>query len=193
MAVELTSPVLGQDVGYVYTGDLEAWLLAEGYAKQDGYTGPGVSNTGATDVDPSEDPTNAENREAPQWPAGQVKNATIANDADNLTKAKFPNPDYDFDEAGVDTEAVVVTGLEPESGALAGGDVVRIYADNVEGTTGVTFGGVAGTDLEVNEDAGYLDVTTPAGAAAGAVDVVVTDDVGSDTVTGGFTYDEAPA
>lgn len=32
MAVILTSPVLGQDVGYSYTGPLESWLLHEGYA-----------------------------------------------------------------------------------------------------------------------------------------------------------------
>lgn len=189
MTVELTSPVLGQDVGYSYTGPLEAWLLAEGYAKQAGYTGPGVSNTGAASTAPDNDPRLHENREAPRWPAGPATNVTIANDGTNLTKAKFPAPgNADFDAAGVDTEAVVVTGLEPETGAAAGGDVVRIYADNIEGTTGVTFGGVAGTALDVNEDAGYLDVTTPA-HAAGAVDVVVTDATGSDTVTGGFTYE----
>lgn len=31
VSVTLRSPVLGQDVGYVYTGVLEAWLVTEGY------------------------------------------------------------------------------------------------------------------------------------------------------------------
>lgn len=32
MTVRLTQPVLGQAVGYAYTGPLESWLLTEGYA-----------------------------------------------------------------------------------------------------------------------------------------------------------------
>ena len=43
MTVTLTSEVLGQAVGTDYTGTLEAWLLASGYAKQAAYAGPGVS------------------------------------------------------------------------------------------------------------------------------------------------------
>lgn len=104
MAVELTSPVLGQEPGYSYTGPLESWLLAEGYAKQADYTGVGVSNTGATSVDPDEDPTLAENREAPLWPDTPETNATIANDATNLTQDTFPAPGTDFDPGGVDDD-----------------------------------------------------------------------------------------
>ena len=62
MVVELTSPVLGKAVGDTYTGTLEPWLLTTGYAKQAVYTGPGVSNTGATDVVPADDPTLPANR-----------------------------------------------------------------------------------------------------------------------------------
>jgi hypothetical protein len=35
VTVTLTSPVLGQAVGYAYTGPLESWLLSEGYARAD--------------------------------------------------------------------------------------------------------------------------------------------------------------
>lgn len=104
MAVTLTSPVLGQEPGYVYTGKLESWLLAEGYAKQADYEGPGVSNTGAAAHDVAEDPTLAENREAPYFPSTADNHVTIANDADNLTKSRFPAPGTDFDAGGVDDD-----------------------------------------------------------------------------------------
>ena len=189
MAVELTSPVLGLNVGDPYTGTLESWLLAEGYAKQDGYTGPGVANTGATDVAPADDPTLAENREAPYWPLSEDNNVTIANDVDHLNEPKFPAPvNFDVDTGGVDTEAPSVRSIEPDEGFTTGGDVVRIWGDNLEGVTGVTFDGVAGTALDVSTaDQGFIEVTTPAGTA-GPADVVVTDAAGADTEVGAFTY-----
>ena len=104
MAVEITSPVLGKEVGESYTGPLEAWLLAEGYASQESYTGVGVANTGATAVDPDDDPTVAANREEPYWPLSDDNNATMANDAENLNKKKFPAPGFDFDAGGVDDD-----------------------------------------------------------------------------------------
>lgn len=105
MAVTLTSPVLGKGVGETYTGTLEPWLLAEGYARRTGYTGPGVSNTGVTDVEPDEDPQLPENRgDQAQWPLDPVEFKGMANDADNLTKTKFPHEEFDFDEGGVDDE-----------------------------------------------------------------------------------------
>lgn len=189
MAVELTSPVLGQAVGYSYTGELEDWLLAQGYAKRVGYTGPGVANTGTTDVVPANDPTLAENREAPYFPLSEDRNTTVANDADNLTKTTFPGPaNFDVDPGGVDTEPPSVFSLEPNEGPAIGGTVVRITGDNLEGVTGVTFDAVAGTDLDVsNVENGYIEVTTPAGTA-GPADVVVTDPNGADTEVGAFTY-----
>lgn len=102
MTVQLTSPVLGKNVGDSYTGTLEDWLLANGYAKRAGYTGPGVANTGPVDVAPAKDPTLAENRdgEAPYFPATPDRNATIANDATNLNKKAFPLADRDVDNDG---------------------------------------------------------------------------------------------
>lgn len=108
MTVTLTSPVLGKAVGATYTGTLEAWLLGEGYARQDGYTGVGVSNTGATDVVPADDPQLPANRgDKAHWPgeAEAEHNATVANDTTNLTKTSFVNPDgFDFDQGGVDED-----------------------------------------------------------------------------------------
>lgn len=111
MTVTLTSPVLGKAVGDTYTGTLEPWLLAEGYASQAGYTGAGVSNTGATDVVPADDPTLPANRgDKAHFPFEGKANeatlhATIANDPTNLTKTSFPNPDRpDFDQGGVDED-----------------------------------------------------------------------------------------
>lgn len=189
MTVELTSPVLGQDVGYEYTGPQEAWLLAAGYAKQAGYEGPGVDNDCPAAADLTDDPREPENRgDEARWPAEAATNVTIANDADNLTKEKFPAPNQDFDPAGVDDDAPSDVSLDPATGAAAGGDVVTVTGLNLEGVTDVTFGGVSGTDLDTSEAAdGVVLVTTPAGSA-GAVDVVLVDASGNTTLTDGFTY-----
>lgn len=188
MPVTLTSPVEGLAVGATYTGPLEAWLLAEGYASQDGYTGPGVANTGDIAIDPANDPTSAENREAPQWPAEKVDFGFdgFANDADHLTETSHPAGGYDYDAGGTNTEAPTVDSIDPAEGAAAGGTEVHIYGANFDGTTGVTFGGTAGTALDVVND-GEIVVTTPA-HAAGAVDVVVTNATGNATKAGGYTY-----
>ncbi len=95
MTVTITSEVFGKQPGETYTGTMEAWLLAEGYAKQAGYTGPGVSNTGSTDVAPANDPRNPANRTSPYFPSTADHNVTIANNTTNLTKATFPNPEFE--------------------------------------------------------------------------------------------------
>lgn len=102
MTVTLTSPVFGKNVGDTYTGTQEDWLLSQGYAERAGYTGPGVANTGPmTAVLPAEDPTLAANREDGYWPA-TANVGTIANDATNLPKTKFPAPaNLDVDNDGL--------------------------------------------------------------------------------------------
>ena len=186
MTVELTSPALGKAVGATHTGPEEAWLLAEGYAKQTGYTGPGVSNTGAATVAPADDLTLAANRE----PAPSVDSKTGIPDSGPRDPAMGfsdpKRPSYDDDQGGVDTEAPTVLTLDPATGKAVGGAEVTIEGQNLTGVTGVTFGGVAGTGLVVVDDSTVV-VVAPA-HAAGAVDVVVTDNVGSATKTGGFTY-----
>lgn len=195
MSVKLTSPVLGQNVGFIYTGNMEDWLLANGYAKRDAdttptsYAGPGIANTGAVDVAPASDPTLASNRDDdPYFPATADRNTTIANDATNLTKAKFPAPGFDVDPGGADDDAPSNVTLAPATGPAAGGTVVTLSGDNLAGVTSVTFGGVAGTALDTSDAAaGSITVTTPAGTA-GAKDVVLVDPSGNTTLTGGFTY-----
>lgn len=80
-----------------------------------------------------------------------------------------------------------VESISPNSGPAAGGTVVTIKGHNLTGVTAVTFGGTAGTALTV-VNSRELRVTTPAGTA-GAVDVVLTDDSGTVTVTDGYTYE----
>jgi hypothetical protein len=79
-----------------------------------------------------------------------------------------------------------VDSITPAAGGTAGGTVVTIRGSNLEGASGVTFGGVAGTAFSLQKD-GSLRVTTPA-TTAGAKNVVVQDDAGDITVTNGFTY-----
>ena len=79
-----------------------------------------------------------------------------------------------------------VSDVAPNTGGIAGGDVVTITGESLDGATGVNFGGVAGTEFAVTDDT-EITVTTPA-HAAGAVDVEIVDDGGNVTVVGGFTY-----
>ncbi|MEW1657831.1 IPT/TIG domain-containing protein [Streptomyces sp. NPDC093707] len=79
-----------------------------------------------------------------------------------------------------------IAGISPATGPAAGGTVVTITGTNLDGVASVKFGSTAGTNLKVLT-AGRLQVTTPAGAA-GAVNVVVGDEAGAVSKTGGFTY-----
>lgn len=188
MPVTLTSPVLGLDVGAVYTGDEEEYLLAQGYARRDGYTGPGVSNTGLAAQTPAEDLTLAENREpAPtrdeqgredsgqRDPAMTFAGDTGANDGE----------EFDFDEGGVNDDAPTIDEFSRTGLPLAGGQVT-LYGQNFEGTTGVTVGGTAATGVTVEAD-NKLVATFPA-MAAGTYDVAVTNATGTTTKTGAVTY-----
>lgn len=60
MSVTLCSPVCGLDVDDIYDGELEDWLVAEGYAVRDGQDEAPVAT-----LDAELDPTVAANREAP--------------------------------------------------------------------------------------------------------------------------------
>jgi hypothetical protein len=187
MTVTITSEVFGKVPGETYTGAQEAWLLANGYASQADYEGAGVANTGTTGVAPANDPRNPDNREAPYFPGTEDRHATIANDATHLTQAKLPNPEFDIDDAGVDTEAPSDLVLDPTELPLAGGKVT-VTGNNLEGVTAVTVGATAATDLDLdNVEQGVITFTAPA-KAAGAHDVVFTDASGNATVTGGLTY-----
>lgn len=79
-----------------------------------------------------------------------------------------------------------ITSISPATGPQAGGTVVTISGDNLDGVTGITFGGTAGTNLVV-VSAKSVKVTTPA-KAAGAVTVAVTDDSGPVSQANGYTF-----
>lgn len=79
-----------------------------------------------------------------------------------------------------------ITSLSPTGGDTSAGQAVTIVGTHLRGTTGVTFGGAAATSVVVVDD---QTVTCVAPAhAAGVVDVVLTDDSGTVTSTGGYTY-----
>jgi hypothetical protein len=72
------------------------------------------------------------------------------------------------------------------SGSASGGRGVTLTGTSLGGTTGVTFGGVAATSVNVVNST-TVTAVTPA-HAVGAVDVVLTSPGGSATLTNGFTY-----
>jgi hypothetical protein len=101
--------------------------------------------------------------------------------------------------AAVNLTPTIAT-ITPNSGALAGGTSVTITGTNffeaLTGTgtgTGVRFGATAATSVTVINST-TLTAVAPAGTAAGAVDVVVTNPgLTAATSTGGFTYTAAPS
>ncbi|PJJ71104.1 IPT/TIG domain-containing protein [Diaminobutyricimonas aerilata] len=80
----------------------------------------------------------------------------------------------------------VIASLSPGSGPLTGGTVVTIDGTGFANATGVTFGGVSATDVEVLSD-DRIRATTPPATDPGTVDVVIVDPDGAD-LPGGFTY-----
>ncbi|HUK90714.1 MAG TPA: IPT/TIG domain-containing protein, partial [Blastocatellia bacterium] len=80
-----------------------------------------------------------------------------------------------------------VSSVSPNTGNPSGGNSVSVLGANFQTGAAVTFGGVAATNIIV-QNSGAISVVTPANPA-GAVDVVVTNPDGqSATLTSGFTY-----
>ena len=82
--------------------------------------------------------------------------------------------------------APAVTKVSPASGPSAGGNKVTITGTNLDGATGVSFGGVAATNVTVNAGGTKVTCTVPPGT--GSVDVVVTTPGGSSATTPADTY-----
>ncbi len=84
--------------------------------------------------------------------------------------------------------APTVSGVAPGSGPWGGGTTVTITGSGfVAGATAVWFGSIPATGVIVSTGSS-LTAVTPAGAAAGPTNVVVTTPGGSGTLAGGFTY-----
>ncbi len=84
---------------------------------------------------------------------------------------------------------ISTSALSPNRGYISGHETVRIagsFDTNPAADTSVTFGGEAVTSLLVADD--YIEVTTPSMAAAGAVDVVITQWSTPITMEKAFTY-----
>lgn len=79
-----------------------------------------------------------------------------------------------------------IASITPATGAAAGSTDVVITGTNFGGVLGVSIGGVAATMVKIVSE---TTLTCRTGAhAAGAVNVVVTDDSGAVTATGAYTY-----
>ncbi len=85
-----------------------------------------------------------------------------------------------------------VAGLEPSSGPIEGGTVVKITGGNFAGTTSVAFGFAAAATYTI-EGPNTITATAPAGSA-GTVDVTVTTPEGTSVVSSHshFTYGAPP-
>ncbi|NBM19387.1 IPT/TIG domain-containing protein [Streptomyces sp. GC420] len=82
-----------------------------------------------------------------------------------------------------------VTAVAPDEGSTSGGTAVTVTGTGLTNTTSVTFGGNPAPFTVISDTA--VSAVTPPGAA-GAVDVTVTNDAGSDTAVGAFTYITPP-
>lgn len=88
-------------------------------------------------------------------------------------------------------ENPVVQSISPNVGSTAGGTEVTIRGLRFAAGATVTLGGRAATDVSV-QGSDSLTARTPAGLAAGAVDVVVSVAGRSGSLPGGFTYQTPP-
>ncbi|MGH9790273.1 MAG: beta strand repeat-containing protein, partial [Candidatus Acidiferrales bacterium] len=88
--------------------------------------------------------------------------------------------------------APTISSISPVSGPLAGGTTVVIAGTNFATGATVSFGGVPASSVTVTSST-QIQTVSPAGAAAGAVDVRVTNpDLSVAVRSNGFTYVPAP-
>lgn len=83
--------------------------------------------------------------------------------------------------------AATVASITPATGSHLSTTPVVIKGQNLGGVTAITVGGTAATAVSVVDDQ-TVNATFPTNAAAGAQNVVLTDDSGTTTVTAGFLY-----
>jgi hypothetical protein len=94
----------------------------------------------------------------------------------------------DDDDDDVDWGEVVIDQVTPAAGGTEGGDQVEIHGENLgAGGLEVRFGDESAAILSIDDE--HLSVTSPRAGEPGAVDVVVTHDLGQDTREGGYVYE----
>src|SRR5262249_43078098 len=121
--------------------------------------------------------------------SGDGRLVAFVSEATNLVwRATNRAEDVFLHELDGEGDAVTLASALPGSGSLSGGDRVNLdgsgFTDRADTT--VTFGGLRAAVLEVSPS--RIVVTSPRGAAAGAVDVSVSNCVGFATLTAGYTY-----
>ncbi len=106
------------------------------------------------------------------------------------TSAVVPGDAFTYED-GTTSAGPVVTGVSPGSGPLSGGDTVVIQGSNFTdiSPTGVDFG-TDPAQFTVNRAGTQITATSPDAGVAETVDVVVTNPLGSSTITPAdvFTY-----
>ena len=99
--------------------------------------------------------------------------------------------DSDANPSGAQVVEPTLTRVEPNNDMVSGGANVQIIGENFQDGATVTIGGNAASNV-IFVSPTELSVEVPPGAA-GSADVVVTNPDGkSDTLAGGFTYNEPP-
>ena len=88
----------------------------------------------------------------------------------------------------VDFSVPTISGISPTIGLTSGGTAITISGTNLSGSSAVTVGGVAASEV-VFVSASVITAVTPEGTA-GSKDVVVSTPTGPVTKVGGFTYKE---
>jgi large repetitive protein len=91
-----------------------------------------------------------------------------------------------MDAVAKTSDEVVLGDIRPTSAEVEGGTAVEVRGSNLTGSTAVTFGGTAGTDVTVVDD-NRIRCTAPA-KAAGTYDVVVANPKGDATLPDAVTY-----
>ena len=87
-----------------------------------------------------------------------------------------------------DFSVPTISGISPTIGLTSGGTAITISGTNLSGSSAVTVGGVAASEV-VFVSASVITAVTPQGTA-GSKDVVVSTPTGPVTKVGGFTYKE---
>ncbi len=86
-----------------------------------------------------------------------------------------------------------VTGLDPTSGPVAGGNTVTITGTNLTGVTGVSFGATPATGFTFVSDTTVTATAPPGAVGTVGVSVTTPDGTSPDTPADDYTYTEASA